>query len=66
MKVYFINDHDRAMLKADVDECKERLACQCEGCSCTNTWGGYHCKCSGNQVYMKDQDTCIGKSDILS
>ncbi|KAG6581527.1 Vacuolar-sorting receptor 6, partial [Cucurbita argyrosperma subsp. sororia] len=46
----------------DVDECKERLACQCDGCSCKNNWGGYDCKCSGNQVYMKDQDICIEKS----
>lgn len=49
------------MQNPDVDECKERLACQCDGCSCKNTWGGYQCKCSGNRVYMKDQDTCIGK-----
>ncbi|KAJ4976167.1 hypothetical protein NE237_001273 [Protea cynaroides] len=46
----------------DVDECKEGLACQCSGCSCTNTWGGYDCKCHGGLLYMKDQDTCIAKN----
>ncbi|BBH01349.1 VACUOLAR SORTING RECEPTOR 7, partial [Prunus dulcis] len=43
----------------DINECKERTACQCDGCSCKNTWGGYYCKCKGGQLYMKDQDTCI-------
>lgn len=45
----------------DVDECKEKSACQCDGCSCKNTWGGYDCKCKGDLLYIKDQDTCIGK-----
>lgn len=43
----------------DIDECKERSACQCDGCSCKDTWGGYECKCSGGLLYMKEQDTCI-------
>ncbi|KMT06156.1 hypothetical protein BVRB_7g163250 [Beta vulgaris subsp. vulgaris] len=46
----------------DIDECKERTACQCPGCSCKNTWGGYDCKCGGNRLYIKDQDTCIERS----
>lgn len=45
----------------DVNECKERTACQCDGCSCKNTWGGYDCKCKGGLLYMKEQDACIGK-----
>ncbi|KAL6196914.1 hypothetical protein ACLB2K_032527 [Fragaria x ananassa] len=43
----------------DIDECKERSACQCDGCSCKNTWGGYDCKCKGGHLYIKEQDTCI-------
>lgn len=46
----------------DVNECKDRLACQCDGCTCKNTWGGYDCKCNGNLLYIKEQDTCIGKA----
>lgn len=45
----------------DVNECKERLACQCDGCTCSNTWGGYDCKCKGNLLYIMEQDTCIGR-----
>lgn len=45
----------------DIDECKEESACQCDGCKCKNNWGGFECKCSGNRLYMKEQDTCIGK-----
>ncbi|KAJ8545023.1 hypothetical protein K7X08_017606 [Anisodus acutangulus] len=43
----------------DVDECKEGVVCQCDGCSCKNTWGGYDCKCKGNQLYIMEHDTCI-------
>ncbi|KAF4391412.1 hypothetical protein F8388_008023 [Cannabis sativa] len=43
----------------DIDECKERSACQCSGCGCKNTWGGYECKCKGDLLYLKEQDTCI-------
>ncbi|KAI3903267.1 hypothetical protein MKW98_031921 [Papaver atlanticum] len=46
----------------DIDECKEKTACQCPECSCKNTWGDYECTCSGGLLYMKDHDTCISKS----
>ncbi|XP_043689809.1 vacuolar-sorting receptor 6-like [Telopea speciosissima] len=46
----------------DINECKEGLACQCNGCTCTNTWGGYDCKCKGDLLYIKEQDTCIAKN----
>ncbi|KAJ1378079.1 PA domain [Sesbania bispinosa] len=46
----------------DVDECKERSACQCDGCSCKNTWGSYDCKCKGDLLYIKEQDICIERS----
>ncbi|PIA37625.1 hypothetical protein AQUCO_03000290v1, partial [Aquilegia coerulea] len=46
----------------DINECKEGLACQCDGCSCTNKWGGYECKCKGDQLYIMEQDTCIGRN----
>ncbi|OVA17102.1 EGF-like calcium-binding domain [Macleaya cordata] len=45
----------------DIDECKEKKACQCPECSCKNTWGGYDCTCGGDLLYMKDHDTCISK-----
>ncbi|XWS35420.1 hypothetical protein CRYUN_Cryun21dG0124700 [Craigia yunnanensis] len=45
----------------DVDECKEKLACQCPGCKCKNTWGSYECSCGGGSLYMREQDTCISK-----
>ncbi|KAL3654541.1 Vacuolar-sorting receptor 6 [Castilleja foliolosa] len=43
----------------DVDECKEGLGCQCDGCSCKNTWGGFECQCGGGKLYIKEHDTCI-------
>ncbi|XP_041023146.1 vacuolar-sorting receptor 6-like [Juglans microcarpa x Juglans regia] len=46
----------------DVDECKERSHCQCNGCSCRNTWGGYECKCKGDLLYIKEQDACIERN----
>ncbi|KAE8669689.1 Vacuolar-sorting receptor 1 [Hibiscus syriacus] len=46
----------------DVDECKEKQACQCPECSCKNTWGSYECTCSGDLLYIRDHDTCISKS----
>ncbi|KAK9289464.1 hypothetical protein L1049_007619 [Liquidambar formosana] len=45
----------------DVDECKEKSACQCSQCKCKNTWGSYECSCSGNLLYMREHDTCISK-----
>ncbi|GAA0158157.1 extracellular matrix structural protein [Lithospermum erythrorhizon] len=45
----------------DIDECKERKACQCPECSCKNTWGSYDCSCSGDLLYIRDHDTCISK-----
>ncbi|XP_073058417.1 vacuolar-sorting receptor 6-like [Primulina eburnea] len=48
----------------DVDECKENLACQCDGCSCKNTWGGFQCSCKGdNKIYIKEHNTCIERSN---
>ncbi|CAI0472027.1 unnamed protein product [Linum tenue] len=46
----------------DIDECKEKKACQCAECSCKNTWGSYDCSCSGGLLYIRDHDTCIGKA----
>ncbi|XP_078164126.1 vacuolar-sorting receptor 1-like [Carex rostrata] len=46
----------------DVDECKEKKACQCPECSCKNTYGSYDCMCSGDLLYMREQDACISKS----
>ncbi|KAL1833848.1 hypothetical protein ACET3Z_003499 [Daucus carota] len=46
----------------DINECSEGLACQCEGCSCKNTWGGYGCKCKGEKLYIMEQDTCIERN----
>ncbi|CAL5358111.1 unnamed protein product [Camellia sinensis] len=45
----------------DVDECKEKKACQCSECSCKDTWGSYDCTCSGDLLYIRDHDTCISK-----
>uniref|UniRef100_A0A5B7B1A7 Putative Vaculolar sorting receptor 3 isoform 1 n=2 Tax=Davidia involucrata TaxID=16924 RepID=A0A5B7B1A7_DAVIN len=46
----------------DIDECREKKACQCPECSCKNTWGSYECTCSGDHLYIRDHDTCISKS----
>ncbi|KAI5057605.1 hypothetical protein GOP47_0027620 [Adiantum capillus-veneris] len=45
----------------DIDECAEKAACQCPECKCKDKWGGYECSCKGKLLYMKEQDTCIGK-----
>ncbi|KAJ3680952.1 hypothetical protein LUZ60_015441 [Juncus effusus] len=46
----------------DVDECKEKTACQCSGCKCKNTWGSYECTCSSSDLlYIKEHDTCLSK-----
>lgn len=43
----------------DVDECKEKSACQCSDCKCKNTWGSYECSCNSGSIYMLEHDTCI-------
>ncbi|ESQ52524.1 hypothetical protein EUTSA_v10016384mg [Eutrema salsugineum] len=45
----------------DVDECKEKVACQCPECKCKNTWGSYECSCGKGLFYLREHDTCIGK-----
>ncbi|MCO5595474.1 hypothetical protein L7F22_049517 [Adiantum nelumboides] len=45
----------------DIDECKEKRACQCPECSCSNTYGSYECKCQGDLLYIRDHDTCLSK-----
>lgn len=53
---------------ADVDECKEKSACQCPECKCKNTWGSYECKCNSGLFYSRENDMCMGKAllDSLS
>lgn len=46
----------------DVNECKEKIACQCRDCKCKNTWGSYECSCRGDLLYMEKHDTCISKN----
>ncbi|CAH9107116.1 unnamed protein product [Cuscuta europaea] len=46
----------------DVNECKEGTSCKCDGCSCTNTWGGYDCKCRWDNLYIKEHDICIERN----
>ncbi|TVU30660.1 hypothetical protein EJB05_22291, partial [Eragrostis curvula] len=48
----------------DIDECKEKKACQCPDCKCRDTWGGYECTCSGDLLYIKEHDTCISKTAV--
>ncbi|XP_051127143.1 vacuolar-sorting receptor 1-like [Andrographis paniculata] len=46
----------------DIDECKEKVACQCPECRCKNTWGSYECSCGGDGLlYIHEHDTCISK-----
>uniref|UniRef100_A0A5B7BE82 EGF-like calcium-binding domain-containing protein n=1 Tax=Davidia involucrata TaxID=16924 RepID=A0A5B7BE82_DAVIN len=45
----------------DINECKGGQVCQCDGCTCKNTWGGYDCKCKGDKLYIMEQDTCIDR-----
>ncbi|MBA0573082.1 hypothetical protein Golob_000376 [Gossypium lobatum] len=49
----------------DIDECKEKKACQCPECSCKDTWGSYECTCSGDLLYIRDHDTCISELMVL-
>ena len=54
------------LFAADIDECKDKLFCQCKGCSCKNTWGSYECSCGGsNMLYIREHDTCISESSSL-
>jgi len=46
---------------ADVDECRDKLACSCPHCSCKNTWGGFDCRCNSGMIYINNEDTCIGE-----
>ncbi|XP_010938945.1 vacuolar-sorting receptor 3 [Elaeis guineensis] len=46
----------------DIDECKEKTACQCPECSCKDTWGSYECTCSRDLLYIREHDICISKS----
>jgi hypothetical protein len=48
----------------DINECKEKKACQCPECSCRDTWGDYECTCSGDLLYIKEHDTCISKTAV--
>lgn len=50
----------------DIDECKEKLACQCPDCTCKDTWGGYECECQGDLLYMRENDVCISKKEVTS
>lgn len=43
----------------DIDECKEGSACQCDGCTCKNTWGRFECGCQGDKLYIMEHDVCI-------
>lgn len=48
-------------LAPDVDECKEKLVCQCPECKCKNTWGSYECSCGSGLLYLQEHDLCISK-----
>ncbi|KAI3788596.1 hypothetical protein L2E82_01367 [Cichorium intybus] len=50
----------------DINECKEKTACQCSNCKCKNTWGSYECSCKGNLLYLKEHDTCLSKDVATS
>ncbi|KAK7294876.1 hypothetical protein RJT34_17774 [Clitoria ternatea] len=45
----------------DIDECSEKLACQCSDCKCKNTWGSYECKCGRGLFYSRENDTCLAR-----
>ncbi|GJN01792.1 hypothetical protein PR202_ga19089 [Eleusine coracana subsp. coracana] len=30
--------------------------------ACSNTWGGFDCKCGSGMMYIKSEDTCIAKN----
>ncbi|KAK9057843.1 hypothetical protein SSX86_022681 [Deinandra increscens subsp. villosa] len=51
----------------DIDECKEKSACQCSKCKCKNTWGSYECGCAADFFYFREHDTCLtwaGAKDV--
>ncbi|KAK1428077.1 hypothetical protein QVD17_16905 [Tagetes erecta] len=48
----------------DIDECKEKKACQCSKCKCKNTWGSYECSCAAGLIYLKEHDICISTKDV--
>lgn len=50
----------------DLDECKEKLACQCPECQCKNTWGSYECSCTDGLFYTRENDMCIGEFLFLT
>ncbi|KAL7098874.1 hypothetical protein ACP275_09G046100 [Erythranthe tilingii] len=50
----------------DINECAEKLACQCPDCSCKNTWGSYECSCGGHLLYIHEHDTCITGKDAAN
>ncbi|CAM6098901.1 unnamed protein product [Calypogeia fissa] len=50
----------------DINECSEKLACQCAECTCKNNWGGYDCQCQGDLLYIKEHETCISKLSSAS
>lgn len=50
----------------DIDECKDKKACQCSECNCKNSWGSYDCKCTGDLLYIRDHDTCIPRKAVES
>ncbi|CAD6341413.1 unnamed protein product [Miscanthus lutarioriparius] len=52
--------HRVSFCSSGIEECKEKLYCQCKGCSCKNTWESYECSCGDdNMLYMREHDTCI-------
>ncbi|CAL9120359.1 unnamed protein product [Musa acuminata var. zebrina] len=52
---------DAVKVCENINECEKKTACQCPECSCKDTWGSYECTCSGDLLYIKEQDTCISK-----
>lgn len=46
----------------NIDECIEKTRCQCKECSCSDTWGSYDCTCSGDLIYLRENDACVRKT----
>lgn len=53
--------YNRCYVETDINECKDKTACQCPECSCKNTWGSYRCSCGKDLLYIWDHDTCISE-----